>query len=83
MDVGHVEKTNDRDYEVEERCGTMIMRSGSNTEFDADGSRSTLAGDTVQWNQQQFDSKRKQKGIWTHYEVGSRIGFSKRNERSG
>lgn len=37
--------------------------------------RSTLAGDTVPWNQQQSDSKRKQKGIWIHYEVGSQISF--------
>lgn len=37
--------------------------------------RSTLTGDTVPWNQQQSDSKRKQKGIWTHYEVGSQISF--------
>lgn len=81
MDVGHVEKTNDRDYEVEERCGAMMTkrfytpRSSMLTE-----ARSTLAGDTVPWNQQQFDYKRKQKGIWTHYEVGSQIAFSTRNE---
>lgn len=41
MDVGHVEKTNDRDYEVEERCGAMddevVLHT---TEFDADGSPS-------------------------------------------
>lgn len=39
MDVGHVEKTNDRDYEVEERCGAMMMkRFYILREFDADGS---------------------------------------------
>lgn len=37
MDVGHVEKTNDRDYEVEERCGAMIEVVLHTTELDADG----------------------------------------------
>lgn len=39
MDLGHVEKTNDRDYEVEERCGAMMIEAVLHTtELDADGS---------------------------------------------
>lgn len=40
MNVGHVEKTNDRDYEVEERCGAMDDEEAAlqSIGLDADGS---------------------------------------------
>lgn len=42
--TGHVEKTNDRDYEVEERCGALdddaVLHT---TELDADGSPVALS----------------------------------------
>lgn len=73
MGLGHVEKTNDRDYEVEERCEAMKRKEAAFLWNSVLTHAFTLAGDSVQWNQQQLDYKRKRKGIWTHYEVGNQI----------
>ncbi len=52
---GHVERTNDRDYEVEERSRCRAKLSGSR----ADG----RIGDTELWSQLQTGSRKKRKAI--------------------
>lgn len=55
----------------------MMTRRFYIPQLDADGKTVPLSqGDTVLWNQQHFDSKRKPKRIWTHYEVGIPVNFS-------
>ena len=63
MTLGHVEKTNDRDYEVEERYDRSYTRgcgNGSDTGID----------DTEQWKRLPCDYRRRRRVIWTRCEVG-------------
>lgn len=62
MKTGHVEKTNDRDYEVEERYANG--ESGTRDEA------YTFADDIELWKQPLCVYKRKRRDIWTLYEVG-------------
>lgn len=61
MKTGHVERTSDRDYEVEERYGTQDSTALSLTDSGAD--------DTERWKRQRTDFRRKRKGTWTVSEV--------------
>lgn len=63
MKTGHVERTNDRDYEVEERyAGTNRMRIQTIDVF---------VGDTERWKRQPTDYRKKQKATSTVSEVMS------------
>jgi len=57
MKTGHVEKTNDRDYEVEERYESRVARIGPHL--------TTPTGGIEQWRPPQCDCRRRQKDTWT------------------
>ena len=79
MNTGHVEKTNDRDYEVEERYRSRIWRIERKSYiFGRELLLKVLhlgTGGTVPWSRQRTDYKRKRRDTWTRYEVGKPLGL--------
>lgn len=66
LKTGHVEKTNDRDYEVEERYGhirTPAHESMADVTFGMNTAASGL------WKQHPYDCKKRPRATWTLYEV--------------
>ena len=79
MNSGHVEKTNDRDYEVEERYGPKNEKGTGILRFSKGAVAKMLrfaTGATVPWSLQQTGYKRKRRVTWTRYEVGKPLGVS-------
>lgn len=88
--VGHVEKTNDRDYEVEERCGALdddaVLHT---TELDADGSPShsrrryrTMESAALRLQKEAkgyLDSLRGRQSDWAFKEEGVVLGIDLAN----
>lgn len=74
MAAGHVEKTNDRDYEVEERYAFMFSLKGNDTLGAAVAKFPRFyTGGTAPWSLRQPDCKRKQRDIWIRYEVDNLV----------
>ena len=55
--TGHVERTNDRDYEVEERYKMLYLCNCYKTNL--------LVDDTAQWSPQRTAYRKKQRDTWT------------------
>ncbi|KAI9796179.1 MAG: BAR adaptor protein Hob3 [Candelina submexicana] len=68
MKTGHVEKTNDRDYEVEER----YERTNTPTDRRPEDTHGSI-GVTGQWSLLPPGYRRKRRGTWIHCEVGDLI----------
>jgi len=62
--IGHVERTNDRDYEIEERYVYAQLWVKENKK-----KLIGYADDTGLWRLRPIDCRRKRKGIWIRCEV--------------
>lgn len=68
MSAGHVEKTNDRDYEVEERYAAQSIAVGGERVVQWDVAERCV-DDIARWSRLRISCRRRPRDIWIRCEV--------------